>query len=198
MRIGFVTSEVDPNLISDDRLAIPHLQKHGFSVSPLVWDRPSDLKQFDALIFRSCWNYHRKFDAFQSWLKELRQLQIPIFNSLDTIEWNLNKKHILEFEKNFAIPKTIWLKRKALFSKEALQDVFHLWQVDELVIKPAVSLNGHDTYLVKKNEPSRIEKLISDLTQDRDLLIQEIIPEIRTYWMVGKIADYRPAKFCIN
>lgn len=180
MKIGFVTSEEDPNLVKDDRLAIPFLKKHGYSVSPLVWDHISDVSQFDALIFRSCWNYHRKFTAFQIWLQELRQLKIPIFNSLNTIAWNLNKKHIIEFENTFAVPKTKLVERHASFSPQNLEEIFDLWKVDQLVIKPAVSLNGHDTYLLNKSESVKIEKLILDLTQDRDLLIQEFIPEIRT------------------
>jgi glutathione synthase/RimK-type ligase-like ATP-grasp enzyme len=181
-RIGFITSEEDPNLIDDDRLAFPELEKRGFQVSPIVWDHVDRVNEldFDALVFRSCWNYHRKFSQFLKWLSEIKKLSIPVLNPVSTIEWNLNKKHILELALKVAVPKTKFFVSGSPFSILNLENTADEWSVNLLVVKPAVSLNGHDTYLVNQGDFEKMGPVFAKLLKDRDLLIQEYIPEIKT------------------
>lgn len=173
-RIGFVTSEEDPNLTADDLLAFPALAKLGISVVPVIWDKNTDFANLDALIFRSCWNYHRKYEDFLFFLTRVGNLNIPVFNSVDTIAWNLNKKHIIELENKILVPKTSFFEKKKPFSLDGFGNA------EQIVIKPAVSLNGHDTYLLPTDDLNSIEKIIQDLLMNRDVLVQEYIPEIKT------------------
>lgn len=174
-QIGFITSEDDPSLISDDRLVIAPLKKLGYIVEPVVWDSPMK-KSFDALIFRSCWNYHKKHSKFLKFLLELKDLNMPILNSIEVIEWNLNKKHILELEAKILIPKTKFFKSASRINIQTLKDIAQEWNVDKIVVKPAVSLNGHDTFLLGLD--AHAVKVISGLLITRDVLVQEFIPEI--------------------
>lgn len=180
-RIGFVTSVDDPTLINDDNLAVPFLEYLGISMTPVVWDHwlSHDFSDYDALIFRSCWNYHRKYEEFQQFLTSLKRLKIPILNPLAVIEWNLNKKHILELGHKVLVPKTRWFKTGSPFVKSDLTSLVSEWRVEQLVLKPAVSLNGQDTYLVKADDWNTIERIVVDLLKQRDVLIQEYIPEIK-------------------
>lgn len=180
--IGFATSEEDPQLNDDDRLAFPALENLGISVVPVIWDGPEsdNLKALDALVIRSCWNYHRKYPQFLSWLDHLKSLSIPVLNPVSTIVWNLNKKYLLELAMTFAVPKTKWIPSGTRFSKDIFVQSFSDWKSEKVVIKPAVSLNGHDTYLINKNYYSEIEPTISGLLENRDILIQEYIPEIQS------------------
>jgi glutathione synthase/RimK-type ligase-like ATP-grasp enzyme len=107
-------------------------------------------------------------------------LQIPILNPLETIEWNLNKKHLLELAEKIPVPKTKWRERGTLLSTKMLEQTAAEWQVDQLVIKPAVSLNGHDTYLVPAMEFANMNGTICALLETRDLIIQEFVSEIKT------------------
>lgn len=72
-----------------------------------------------------------------------------MLNSIDVIEWNLNKKHILEFESKMRIPKTKLLPVGERFSVRTLEDIREELSVGDLVVKPAVSLNGEDTFLIR-------------------------------------------------
>ncbi len=180
-KIGFVTSEVDPELIADDRLAIPFLNQYGFSVDPVVWDSPSiQIADFDLLIFRSCWNYHRKYPEFLTFLDRVKKSQVPVYNPIETIQWNLNKKHILEFDGKIAVPRTKWIENRRFFAEDVLEKTLSEWNVNQLVVKPAVSLSGHDTYLIDRLDFAKINLIIRELLKERDVLIQEYIPEIKT------------------
>lgn len=80
MNVGFVTYSAEPEITSDDRLAVPHLERMGISVSPLAWDMPHDLSRFDALVLRSCWNYHRKALEFETWISAATKASILLIN----------------------------------------------------------------------------------------------------------------------
>ncbi len=179
--IAFITSEEDPQLINDDRLAFAPLLDLGLEVRPLVWDSDADLTSFDAFIFRSCWNYHRKFDQFISWLDSLEKLRKPVLNAVGVSRWNLNKKYLLELKKKGAvIPETEWIEKRSVIQPAQLASIIKKIPSEKVVIKPAVSLNGQDTYLLVSSELLEIEKVIKELLKERDVLIQEFIPEVKT------------------
>lgn len=181
-KIAFVTSKEDPLLIRDDQLAIAPLKKLGFSVEPLVWDNDfNDINSFDGLIFRSCWNYHQKYEQFLKWMADLKEYKGRIFNPLDMSLWNLNKKYLLDLSQlGASVPKTEWISKETVLATNDLKTILDRINSDQVVIKPAVSLNGNDTYLESSQEISKIEVLLKKLPKDRDILIQEFIPEIKT------------------
>lgn len=180
--VGFLTSQEDANLIDDDRLAFPYLNKLGYNSIPVVWDQldPTSEIPFDALIFRSCWDYHTKYPQFCAWLESLKQQPVPIFNPVSTLQWNLNKAHIIELANAVRTPKTVHLKAGTKLDTDFLNDIALKWATDKIIAKPAVSLNGIDTYLIDRLDFATKTTVISDLLKSRDMLIQEFIPEIKT------------------
>ena len=94
--IGFVTSSEDPDLISDDLLAVRILEDRGYRVRPIIWDQTAVTTiEVELLVFRSCWNYHRRQREFLLWITQLEALSVPIWNSVKVIQWNLHKKYLL-------------------------------------------------------------------------------------------------------
>ncbi len=194
-KVAFVTSEADPNLIPDDRMAIAPLEKLGIDVEVLVWDRPGqDLGSYDAFIFRSCWNYHRKHSEFVTWLNGLRSLHIPVFNPVETNIWNLSKKYLLDLEScGIVIPETVFLPGHS-FKEDHLEHYLESIPSEKVVIKPAVSLNGEDTYLFERTESTAIKSKCSEINSTRDLLLQQFIPEIQTEGEISLI--YFNKQYC--
>jgi glutathione synthase/RimK-type ligase-like ATP-grasp enzyme len=181
-KIGFITSSEDPNLSRDDQLAIEPLKSLGYEVFPLVWDDSgSDLSSYDAFVFRSCWNYHTHFQSFLKWVEILRAQQKPILNSLDVSIWNLNKVYLLELQKKgVSIPKTEWIKHGSLFDSDDVKTKMDFFEGRQIVIRPAVSLNGHDTYLVSAKDENKLKEIWRSMPLQRDIIVQEFIPEIRS------------------
>lgn len=181
-KIAFITSEDDPNLSKDDQLAIEPLHKLGYQVFPLIWDNPLDnVGVFDALIFRSCWNYHRKYSHFVRWVEQLKRLDIPIFNPVDISLWNLDKKYLIELKKkNILIPQTYLIHRATKIDADTIKSIHEKISASHLVIKPSVSLNGHDTYLLPSQDDQAIINTLRSLPAEHDILIQEFIPDIKS------------------
>ncbi len=180
-RIAFITSEQDPLLISDDRLAIEPVMQLGLSVEPFVWDNGvAGIGEFDAIIFRSCWNYHRKFEKFVSWILQVKDLNVPTFNSIPVSLWNLHKKYLLDLANaGVAIPRTELILKDS--HSEDLRTKLVAVKSEQVIIKPAISLNGEDTYLCDAQDIARIGRLTESLLSERDVLIQEYIPEVQTF-----------------
>lgn len=173
MIIGYITSRDEKDLTSDDRLAFPFLEAEGHSVVPVIWDETTSFHHVDILIFRSCWDYHRKRHEFLKWCQNLQAQKIPVLNPIDVVLWNMHKKYLLELD--VKIPHTHLLNQNSDF-KESYLSEFN----NKLVIKPAVSLNGHDTHLVSLENKAEIRSLTESLLQGGDVLLQEYLPEIES------------------
>ncbi len=181
-RIAFITSSEDPQLTSDDRLTIPAFEKMGISVAPLVWDQPHEFN-FDAYVFRSCWNYHRKYNEFSMWLRSLENLKAPIMNSLASAHWNIDKIYLLELSKKGApVPRTTILS--ASNTNEEILESIKSFNSD-IVIKPTVSLNGHDTFHMTPAQIPDSIMHVQNLLKATSVIIQDYIPEVKT---VGEIS----------
>lgn len=176
-KIGLITSVDDPNLCADDRLVLPHLLKLGIEAHPFIWDRDQNFDVYEALVFRSCWNYHRKYDEFLMWLDRLEKSGKKVLNPVVDSRWNLHKKYLFTLkEKGIPVPETILIPKNSPYDlKKLLTGI----KADKLVIKPAVSMNGLETTLRQRSEISLIETDLGIILQDRDAFIQEFIPEIK-------------------
>jgi glutathione synthase/RimK-type ligase-like ATP-grasp enzyme len=180
-KVGYIVYRDEPQINSDDQKAEAPLKEKGISILPVVWDDPNqDLQGFDAFIFRSCWNYHRFHVEFMKWIEGLEKLQKPIFNSPNLVRWNLNKKYLLEMQNVILVARTFWWPVKTALTLSQIDSCLQQLPGDQVVIKPAISLNGQDTFLMAKGDRSEILRQIQSLLHSRDVLLQEFLPEIQT------------------
>ncbi len=178
-RIGFVTYQGQPQLTADDRAAAEALERRGVSVTPVVWDQvdPAALA-VDALVFRSCWDYPAKRHAFETWLEAVERTGIPALNPPEVIRWNLNKKYLLDLERlGAALPKTLYFESG---SRPAYDELVAGVPSSRVVLKPAVSLNGLDTFRCDTRDRHGVENAARAILKGRDLIVQEYMPEIET------------------
>ncbi len=178
MRVAFLTFDGEPDLAADDRAALGPLGERGIEVQPVVWDRRvTDLAGHDGFVFRSCWDYHRKPAAFLRLLAELEQLGTPAWNPPAVCAWNVDKRYLIELAgRGVRIPDSRLLPRG---SRVSMDEVFPEARRD-VVVKPAISLNGDDTYVFSADAAAEAVEAANTLASDRDVLVQAFIPEIRT------------------
>jgi len=188
-KIAFITSEDDPTLIKDDQLVFAPLKERGYTAFPHIWDHGhTGLETCDAIVFRSCWNYHRKYEQFLSWIEKLKNFKVPVINPIAVNLWNLNKHYLIELaDKGTTIPTTKFIEKGTALNMLELRVLIDAIGAPQVVIKPAVSLNGQDTYLVAANDLSQINKIMAELLPTRDMLVQEFVPEIKTSGEVSLI-----------
>lgn len=175
--IGFVTYQKAPQLTADDALAIAPLKQLDIAVTPAIWDDTSvNWQQFDAVIVRSCWDYHHKPHEFRRWIDRLQDMNISLWNPMEIIRWNMHKKYLQDLvAKGVAIPPTIWVETGVSADLSALLEENGFAQA---VIKPTISATAWQTWRTSlataRNDQSRFEAQL----RQSGLMVQRFIEEV--------------------
>ena len=123
MHINLLTSKT-LGLYSDDVVLLKYLESEGCKVTVQNWEEiPHHRYTFSKTIIRSCWNYTENIESFIIQLEWVYNLH----NKLKTIQWNLDKSYLKEFE--WAVPTSF--NQKNPFDSEFI------------IIKPQISNGGH-------------------------------------------------------
>lgn len=176
MRIAFASYVGQPQGSRDDALALTALASDAETLT-VPWDRPGfDWRAVDAVVLRSCWNYHLELPRFLAWISNLEALAVPVLNSPDLVRWNANKGYLRQLEaQGLEVVPTHWI--------EPGQGVDLAGTLDETgwprtVIKPTVGASSHQTHVV---EPKTAIAVASRLPQNGDhggFLVQPFLDEI--------------------
>ena len=79
--IAFVTYRDLPQLTSEDQLVCSFLQRYGVQTQAVIWDAPDVVwNMYEAVVVRSCWDYHLHPSTFFAWLSDLERLQVRLWN----------------------------------------------------------------------------------------------------------------------
>ncbi len=177
-RIGFLTAPHLPELTHDDKLVIPYLQAKGLEVVPVLWTeaRPENL---EALIVRSTWAYYEQPERFETWLKSLADLKIPVFNPPAMLLDNLHKAYLLRLsERGWPVVPTE-LIQPGLDLTEMVRHLMQVHQWSDVILKPELSASGHATHRLRTGDviPTDLEHL---LARGRTLMLQPFCSHIHS------------------
>lgn len=178
-RIAFVTYAELADLIEGDRLAVAALEKHGFAVDAALWDDPKiEWQQYEAIVLRSCWDYHLRAAEFSDWLARLEAFGAPLWNPIDIVRWNMDKSYLSDLQERGAnVLPSVWLPQGGKV------DLAHLlaekgWE--RAVIKPVVSASADNTLLTARSEAARHQGELDGLLRKGGVIVQEFASEIET------------------
>jgi len=182
MKLAILTSVEMPNLLPYDMDVIRLLKKQGIDSTILVWDKIiidslQELQKYDAILIRTIWDYYMKYDEYLKLLEILAASKVPVFNSVDILKWNSNKKYLNELQsEGFDIIPTIFNINKSndSFSKAILKG----WE--KMVLKPLISGGSYHTFLIDGEDEILFNQLIKKHYVNRPYMLQEFIPEIST------------------
>jgi glutathione synthase/RimK-type ligase-like ATP-grasp enzyme len=164
------------NILKEYSLLKEALEGEGLLVNRTSWDNPEfDFTKTRAVVFRTIWDYFERFDEFFPWLRELDG-KTMLINPLKLIEWNIDKHYLADLNaRGFATVPTIFVDR----GKDiALNEVCRQEGWEQVVIKPAVSGAGFETYKIDKEQLDRHEALFARLVTERDMLVQPFVSSI--------------------
>jgi glutathione synthase/RimK-type ligase-like ATP-grasp enzyme len=178
-RIALATSKKYPFLTDDDRLLLEPLGKLGLHAVPAVWDdRNLVWEACDAVVIRSCWDYHLKPEEFLRWIASLEAAGVPIFNSATLIRWNANKTYLRDLEaQGTAIVPTLWSEPGG---KLDLQEQLHESSWKKAVIKPRISATAYRTQLVTAEDAASAQELFDELRNGVGVMVQRFMDSIVT------------------
>lgn len=175
MRIAFLTHDRDPALAADDRLALPALRARGVEVVPWVWDGAPP-GPVDAAVVRSCWDYHEKTAAFLGFVDGLAAGGVRLFNPAEVVRWNIDKIYLRDLAARGArVPRAAWVPRG---EAPSLEQILEEHALDQVVIKPRVSLSAVDTLRSSRASAARDQPRFAALARAKALIVQEFLPEI--------------------
>ncbi|HKE00748.1 MAG TPA: hypothetical protein VKE69_07055, partial [Planctomycetota bacterium] len=88
-RVALATSADLPDLAEDDRGLLDELRARGAEADPTVWSEPSvEWSAYDAVVVRSCWDYHLRLDEFVGWIDRVERDGVRLLNPPELLRWN--------------------------------------------------------------------------------------------------------------
>ena len=178
MKIAILTCEKLPDLNPEDRKIIPALAKHNIEATAAIWsDKTINWTDFDYLIFRNTWDYFEKETEFKIWLNQIAQLEIKTLNPIKIITQNIHKFYLREMEQQgITILPTVFIDKTEHLNLSEL--IPPHWK--KAVIKPAFSAGSYLTEVFEISEIQAISEKYKTIAADKELLLQEFMPEIQT------------------
>ncbi len=157
-------------VLLEDEYVADALTRQGLNAQRVSWSNSEfDWAACGGLVIRSTWDYGDRKAEFDQWLAD-RRPQLCMFNSYDTIRWNLDKCYLLDLERRgVRTVDTILLPRG---ERVSLRDLMAAHEWDEAVLKPAISAGARHTYRIDQRNPAKIEDLFSGLIGAEDFLLQ--------------------------
>jgi glutathione synthase/RimK-type ligase-like ATP-grasp enzyme len=177
-KIALATCSKYPNLTADDRLLLEPLASYGLQAEAAVWnDERYPWSACDAVVIRSCWDYHLQPDKFLHWIGKLEATRTPLFNSPALVRWNANKSYLNDLDtKGVAIVPTLWAEDDVVPLKEKLLELN--W--DQAVVKPRISATAYRTQLVSAVNADHAQELFNDLRCGPGVMVQKFMGNITT------------------
>lgn len=175
-RCAFLTMEETQGWSIDADLAFEPLAELGWQCEWLPWQsRNVDWDEWDAVYVAATWDYPEDPAGFLAVLEAVDRSAATLVNPLPLIRWNIPKTYLRELASGgAAIVPSRWYERYADCDLAADAREFG---VDRLVVKPVISTNAADTYLVSLPDPD-VE--MAATFADRPFVVQPFIREIQT------------------
>lgn len=164
------------NVLDEDGAVVQALQAQGLTVERRAWDDPGmDWRQTRSALFRTTWDYFERWPEFSAWLARTRQ-QTLLLNPDTLIAWNLDKRYLITLaERGISVVPTRHVARgdaRSLAALLAAED----W--GEVVVKPAISGAGRDTFRVPVPVSAAHAARYRALVDAEDMLLQPFLPSI--------------------
>jgi len=179
IRVALVSCADYPDLPADDQLLTAALRRQGVGVAAAVWNDPQVAwQEYDAIVLRSCWDYHLHPAAFLRWLDHLEQPAVHpprVYNDVPTVRWNMTKTYLRDLEGAVATAPTVWVPQGAATTLQAIVDSVG-WE--ELVVKPTVSATAYKTWRVERTRARQHEARFARLIGERDVMVQQFLPAV--------------------
>jgi glutathione synthase/RimK-type ligase-like ATP-grasp enzyme len=142
-----------------------------------VWsDESVEWSRYTHILIKSPWDYFDYFPVFLSWCHKIKNLNIPVFNTIDCILWNADKHYLLDIQsKGFPIVPTAFITAGTPLD---INLYFEIFGSEELVVKPAISGGSKNTLKVNRKEAQFKVSSLQDVMHHEDFMIQPFIPEV--------------------
>lgn len=176
-RIALATYAQFPDLPDDDQLLQRALAGRGARATAVRWDAPADWSAFDAVVIRSCWDYHLRHTEFLAWIDRVHATGAVLHNHPSILRWNSDKRYLRDLARaGVDVVRTRWTDEWPVPPSLATVLAAEGW--DDVVIKPAISASATDTWRVLPGRAPEWEERFRALALRGPAMIQPFVTEV--------------------
>lgn len=176
--IGIVTDGDHADLTADGRAIAAELESEGVPAEPLVWTDGVDLERYDAVLFRTPWDYHADPDRFRSFLDRLDDADLDAYNPTDVVRWNIHKSYLADLAA--AGVETTPTAHFESGEGASLERVLAERGWEEAVVKPAIGAGSVGVWRTALTEAAADQRRFEADLSERDTLVQRFLPGIES------------------
>ena len=162
----------------DSGLSFEPLQALGWSIDMIPWRSVDvDWEKYQAVYIGTPWDYPDDPEAFLSLLESIDASNAILVNDIALVRWTIPKTYLRDLEtRGAAIVPSLWYER---FDPDALPGYFDAHNCDRIIIKPIVSTNAHNTFLLDRAVPSNVVKELEEVFAARPFVVQPFIESVQ-------------------
>lgn len=177
-RCAFLTMDNIEGWSIDADLGIAPLQALDWQVDTVPWRTPDvDWDRFDAVYLGTPWDYPEDVSRFIAVLERIDESRAVLVNELSLVRWNIPKTYLRDLETRGAeVVPSDW--HEALEPGQLLT-FFDRLSSDRIVIKPVISTNATDTFLLTRETARKTEKRLVQTFRKRPLVAQPFVESIQ-------------------
>jgi len=163
----------------DADLAIPHLQNLGWQIESVVWQQEGVVwNDYAAVYIGTPWDYPDDPQNFMQVLQTIDNSDATLVNDVRIVRWNIEKTYLRDLQAGGAdIVPTIFDKK---LQSANLEHYFDAHRSDRIIIKPVVSTNATDTFLLERNLSDEVRSQLLQAFSERQFMVQPFIPAIQS------------------
>lgn len=178
-RCAFLAMDSVEGWSIDADLGIAPLEALGWQVEQVPW-RSGNARwdDVDAVYIGTPWDYPEDVDRFLAVLEQIDASRAVLVNPLALVRWNLPKTYLRDLEsRGAAIVPSRWGEHLV---PGALEASFDELAAERLVVKPVVSTNARDTFLLARDEARNAEPELLRVFGRRAFVAQPFIEQVQS------------------
>lgn len=163
----------------DAEMAFPPMMSMGWTIDALPWrSKDVDWDRFDAVYIGTPWDYPEDPEHFMRILETVDRSSAILINDLALVQWTMPKTYLRDLEESgAAIVPSIWSDDSGI---DQLDDAFDRFGVDRIIVKPVISTNATDTYLLERRATTDMAAELQETFTDRPFVVQPFIDNIQS------------------
>ena len=176
-RCAFLTMDSTAGWSIDADIGIPPLEALGWCVEQVPW-RSAGMawERFDAVYIGTPWDYPEEVTRFLDVLERIDSRSLLV-NPLALVRWNVSKTYLRDLEgRGAAIVPSLWRER---LERGSLAACFDELEAGRLILKPVISTNARDTFLLSREQASAAEAQLLRTFGRRGLVVQPFIEQVQ-------------------
>lgn len=176
-RIALVTDLTTPALSASDATLAAALHERGIETAAIPWEAAeTNWRDFDLVVLRACWNYHRHLERFRNWLDRLDALGISVLNPTSVARWNHDKRYLLDLAAmGVPIVPTQLLEPG---TSTNLAELLERQGWAQAVVKPRVGASAYGIWRVNWSDAPARQTEFERVARVNGALVQPLMPQI--------------------